>query len=147
MREDQMTIVELPRIYVAHPLITYGTDWSAACLQCLRKLLPNVDLIDPEDQSWSAESWLFEWPWVLGGLSAVVVFGDGDGSVGTGCIREVTDAVFLGLPVWAFDGRRLVELTGFQLLPEWRRTARRAAVLVVGRPLRLAKVLAQARQI
>jgi hypothetical protein len=63
-----------------------------------------------------------------------VVFGEVDGMVGTGCIREVTDAVFLGLPVWAFDGGRLVELIGFEFLPEQRRTARQAATHPVRSP-------------
>jgi len=75
----------------------------------LRTFLPTFDLVDPEEESWSADSWLYEWPWVLGGLSAVVVFPDEDGTVGI-CIREVTDAIFLGLPVWTYDGHRLVEL-------------------------------------
>jgi len=132
-----------PRVYAAHPLTCYRTEWAARCLERLRKLLPVVELIDPEDRSWSADSWLFEWPRVLGGLSAVVVFPDQDGTVGTGCIREVTDAVFLGLPVWAFDGYRLVELTGFEFVPEGRRTARRAADLIGGRRLRPAVLLAQ----
>jgi hypothetical protein len=117
------------RIYVAHPITTYGTEWAAACLDRLSRLLPDVELIDPERKSWSTRSWLYEWPWVLGGSSAVVVFGDGAGTVGTGCLHEIADALFLGLPVWAFDGRRLVELTGFEILPEERRTARRAAIL------------------
>jgi len=132
-----------PRVYAAHPLNCYRTEWAAECLRRLRRLLRGVELIDPEAKSWSTASWLFEWPRVLGGLSAVVLFPDEDGTIGTGCIREVTDAVFLGLPVWAFDGFRLVELTGFELLPEGRRTARQAAVLLRGRRLRPAVLLAQ----
>lgn len=134
---------EKPRVYAAHPLTSYGTAWAAGCLERLGALLPGVDLIDPEAKSWTADAWLYEWPYVLGGLAALVVFPDEDGVVGTGCIREVTDAVFLGLPVWAFDGRRLVELTGFQFLPERVRTARRAAVLLGRRRLRPASLLAQ----
>jgi len=109
----------------------------------LRRLLPGVELIDPEDRSWSEDSWLAEWPAVLEGLSAVVVSPDEAGTIGTGCIREVTDAIFLGLPVWAFDGRHLVELTGLEFVPEYRRTARRAAALLPGRRLRPAILLAQ----
>jgi hypothetical protein len=80
---------------------------------------------------------------VLAGLSAVVVFPQQDGTVGTGCLGEVADAVFLSLPVWAFDGHGLVELSGFEYLPERRQTARRAAVLIAGRRLRPPALLAQ----
>jgi hypothetical protein len=129
------------RVYVAHPMTTYGTDWAAECIDRLGRLLPNVELIDPERKSWSAESWLKEWPYVLGGISALVVFADLDGTVGTGCLHEVNDALFLGLPVWAFGGSRLVELRGFELVPEQHRTARRVASLLIGRQLGKAKVV------
>lgn len=132
---DGVITHDKPRVYAAHPLTSYGSEWAAKCLRRLRKLLPDVEIIDPEDKGWSADSWLDEWPSVLGSLSAVVVFGDEGGTVGTGCIREVTEAVFLGRPVWAFDGRRLTELAGFEFMPEGRRTARRAAVLIGGRRL------------
>jgi len=132
-----------PHVYVAHPLTSYRTEWAEECLRRLRKLLPGVDLIDPENRAWSEDLWLSEWPAVLGGLSALVAFPDKAGTIGTGCIREVTDAIFLGLPVWAFDGHRLVELTGLEFVPEPRRTARRAAVPIGGRRLKPAVLLAR----
>jgi len=36
-----------PRVYAAHPVVTYGTARERDCLASLRGLLPDVDLYDP----------------------------------------------------------------------------------------------------
>jgi hypothetical protein len=124
-----------PLVYAAHSKTTYGTVWAAAHVGRLRALVPEAEVIDPECCGWdSDEDWLGAWPELLRRLSALVVFGDQLGAIGTGCLRELSDAITFGLRVAALDlGLGLCELAGFQLVPG--ASAARAARLVLGPPL------------
>ncbi|MGH9291603.1 MAG: hypothetical protein ACRDZ6_02320 [Acidimicrobiales bacterium] len=128
------------RVYVAHPMLTYDTEWEASCLRTLAGLLPHVELYNPAGRYLTDASWLRAWPRVLRSLSGLVVFGTtadddygvGAGEIGTGCIRELGDAIACGVPLLAFDGERLHELDGVRLLAIPWRSARRAGALVLG---------------
>jgi hypothetical protein len=136
-----------PRVYTAHPMTTYGTEWAASHVASLAMQLPGVEVVDPEALAWPSDvDWLLEWPDLLDTLSALVVFGAPDRSVGIGCIREVADAILFGLPVAALDRRKiLVELRGVRLLPEAERSAKRAATAIVGNVLDKATLLSKDR--
>lgn len=126
-----------PRIYVAHPMASYGTEHERDCLASLAGLLPGADLYDPAGRYMTDAGWLRAWPRVLASLSGLVVFGAEDGTVGTGCLRELTDAIAAYVPVAALVGDELHEIDGFQLLaPPWR-SARNAGHLIVGRAMEI----------
>ncbi len=62
------------------------------------------------------------------------MFGAEDGTIGAGCIRELADAIALGIPVAGFEIRGgLREISGFDLIETGRRNLRRAATLRLGR--------------
>lgn len=121
-----------PRVYAAHPMDSYGTAHEAGCLAALAQLLPGVDIFDPAGRYRTDDGWLRAWPRVLRTLSGLVVFAGENGTVGTGCFRELTDAIAAYVPVAVLVGDQLREIDGFQLLaPPWR-SARSAGRLIVG---------------
>jgi hypothetical protein len=62
-----------------------------------------------------------------------VIFGADDGTIGAGCIRELADAIALGVPIAGFDlGRGLREISGFDLIDTGRRNPRRTATKQLG---------------
>ncbi len=54
-----------PRVYVAHPMTSYGTDHERVCLAALAGLLPGVELFDPSRRYQTDAAWLRAWPRVL----------------------------------------------------------------------------------
>jgi len=57
-------------------------------------------------------------------LSGLVVFGDEDQVIGVGCMREIADAIRVGIPVAGLDEEcQLCKLAGLALLPAVERTA------------------------
>jgi len=118
------------RVYVAHPIRTYGTAYAARRLEEVASLvgqLPGVEVVDPEQAGWESDAeWRSAWPVLLHTLTAVVVFGDASGAIGLGCVRELSDAREAGLPIAALrkGGRnrapalvRLVDLDWLQRVP------------------------------
>jgi hypothetical protein len=109
--------VRRPRVYVAHPMTSYGTPWEAKALAELARLLPRVELVDPAKRYLTDSGWLRSWPRLLRSLGGLVVLADESGTVGTGVLREIVDALAAGVPLAAFDpGRGLVELAGVELV-------------------------------
>jgi hypothetical protein len=133
--------VKLPRIYVAHPITSYGTARGAACLDALAELLPGSELVDPAALFTTSAAWLDAWPAMVQTLAGLVVFGAADGTIGSGCLLEIADAMAAELPVAAFEeggtglAPSLVELVGVEFLRPGERTARRIGVLVPGEPI------------
>ncbi len=126
-----------PRIYTAHSMAAYGTDHARRALAGIAKALPHAELVDPEAAQWQTNAdWLREWPVILGSLAGLVVFADPGGTVGTGCLRELVDAVMVGVPLAAWEPPAgLVELVGFELVEPDARSPRRAAFLDYGAPI------------
>jgi hypothetical protein len=123
--------VTRPRVYAAHPIVSYGTARERDCLALLRGVLPEADLYDPAGRYSTDAGWLRAWPRVLPTLSGLVVFQGEDGTIGTGCLRELTDAIAWRLPVAALEGEALHEIDGVQFLAVPWRTARHAGRLVL----------------
>ena len=116
-----------PRLYAAHPMTCYGTEHERACLDTLAGLFGDAEIIDPATRGWTNDTWRRAWPRLVVTLAALVLFPDEDGTVGTGCLREVADAIAAGVPVAVLDAYfGLCELGGLDLLPDAMRT--RAAV-------------------
>ena len=120
-------------VYVAHPMSCYGSPYTAACFDALAVLLPGVRLIDPATIYASDTEWRRSWPRLARTLGGFVIFGAADGTIGAGCIRELADAIALGVPIAGFDpGRRLRGIAGLDLIDTERRNARRTATLRLG---------------
>jgi|ERR1039458_9182253 hypothetical protein len=130
-----------PRIYAAHPIMTYSTARERDCLASLRTVLPGVDLYDPAGRYSTDAGWLRAWPRVLSTISGLVVFGTRGGVIGIGCLREIADARRLGLPVAMLDHRCRARTYAGLALPPRAPTPQRAAVLVPGGPINLRKLL------
>ena len=126
-----------PRIYVCHPMTSYGTVHGATSVAGIAEALPGAELVNPERAQWATDAdWLRAWPLILDSLSGLVVFADHAGTVGTGCLRELVDAVMAGLALAAWEPAvGLVELVGFELVEPDARSPRRAAFLDYGGPL------------
>jgi hypothetical protein len=125
-----------PRVYAAHPKTCYGTDHAARHLGRLAELLPEADIVDPETLRWrTEEQWRRSWPKVLAGLSSFVVFAGTDGTIGAGCIRELTDALVRHIPIAGFHEGGLRTIEGIELLPIPFRSARSTALLLLADPI------------
>jgi hypothetical protein len=120
------------RVYVAHPIGTYGTAWEHECLAALQDLLLDVELYDPARRYSTSAMWRRAWPRVLETLSGLVVFASFDGNIGAGCMREVLDAITWGIPVACLERGTLHEIEGLQLLMPQQLTPWRARRLVLG---------------
>lgn len=122
-----------PRVYVAHPMTSYGTRWEATVFAELGRLLPHVELVDPSVRYRSDGGWLRGWPRLLRSVAGLVVVADETGTVGTGVLREIVDTLAAGVPLAAFDpGRGLVELVGVELVEAGARCRAVAAWLDCG---------------
>ncbi len=107
-----------PRVYCAHPMTSYGTAHEAACLGALADLVPGAELVDPAATFTSSADWLERWPAMLTTLDALALFADEDGTIGAGCLREVADAIVVGVPIVCLDPCfGLCELAGIDFLP------------------------------
>jgi len=121
------------RVYAAHPVLSYGTAHEAACLDAIAGLLPEAVIINPAGRYRTSAGWLRAWPRLVRTLSAVVLFAAEDGTIGTGCLRELADAIRAEVPVAVLDDEcQLRELVALELLPADSRSALRAAVVVTG---------------
>jgi hypothetical protein len=120
-------------VYVAHPMTGYGNAHAAACFDAIGELLPGARLIDPATVYASDAEWFASWPRLVRRLGGFVIFGEPDGTIGAGCIRELADAIAMGVPVAGFDIRLgLQEIMGFDLIDEGSRSARRTGTMRLG---------------
>ena len=122
-----------PMVYVAHPMAGYGTPHAAACLAALGELLPGVRLVDPAAIYASDAEWQRSWPRLVLRLGGFVVFGAEDDAIGAGCIRELADAIALGVLIAGFDmGYGLREILGVDLISTDSRSSRRMGTMRLG---------------
>ena len=126
-----------PRIYAAHPMAAYGTDHARRALSGLAELLSGCELLDPEERAWETnDAWLAEWPIIVRNIVGLVVFAHQDGTVGVGCVRELTDAIAERVPVAGYSIEAgLVDLAGVDFLPRGERTPRRVGTLRLAGPV------------
>jgi len=133
-----------PLVYAAHPVTTYGTDRERDSLARIGCLVAPAQVVNPAAHYQSNADWLSDWPGLLPILSGMVVFADADGTIGTGCLRELSDAWCVGLHVALLDDRgALRHISTLRIVPACRRTAARTAVVVGGRRFDLAKAFDQ----
>ena len=122
-----------PRLYAAHPMTCYRSEHERACLDALAGHFPGAEIVNPATRGWTNDTWRRAWPRLVMTLSTLVIFPDEDGTVGTGCLREVADAIAAGVPVAVLDPCfGLCELGGFDLLPPDMRTRAATAWPVAG---------------
>jgi hypothetical protein len=134
----------MPLVYVAHPLTTYGTPLEREALDLLGALLPDVALVNPATRYVDSAHWLDDWPDLVAMLFGLVVVPDPDGTIGAGCLRELTDAWRTDVPVALLDGRQQIRrLSGLRLVADDERSAQRLAFVTAGRHLDLAFAIAR----
>jgi hypothetical protein len=133
MREQRL------RVYLAHPMITYGSAREWDCLAALRVMLAGAELHDPARRYGSDEAWGRAWPRLLASLDGLVVFGTGSNVVGAGCLAELADARRFGVPVAMLD-HRCRPRTVAGVTATNRPTAKRAAALLPGASIDLAEL-------
>lgn len=104
-------------------------------LTVLAERFPGAEIVNPATRYRSSAGWLRAWPRLLPTLSALVVFADGDGCIGAGCLHEIADACRVGVPVALLDDGVLQELVSLDLLPPGERGARQTALPVGGDPI------------
>lgn len=142
-----MTAARCPRaplVYVAHPVTTYGTARERKLLARVADHLAPAQVIDPAVRYRSRAHWLDDWPRLVGSISGLVVFTDVDGTIGAGCLGELTDAWRLEIPVALVDDHGAFRhVPTLRIVPHGRRTALRTAVVVGGRQFDLAAALGQ----
>jgi hypothetical protein len=133
-----------PIVYAAHPMTTYGTAIEAFALGRISELVPGATVVNPATRYVDSVHWQTDWPRLLPTLSCLVVFGDEDGSIGTGCLKELANAWWLDIPVAMLDGagvaHRLAEMT---VRPDQMRDPCRTVSLVPGRRVDLALLIAR----
>lgn len=128
------------RVYVAHPIPTYRSSWSARCIEAAERAWPDAELIDPAERFGSNETWLDEWPALVATLSALVVVGDEQGRIGSGCLREIADAILWWVPTYTLadrSGELSLAVLGGMTFPE-RPSPHVAAILRAGRTTEMA---------
>ncbi len=98
------------RVYVAGSVSSYGSAFRSQVIETLRARITPVGgaVILPEEQWSNNAEWLSAWPEIVGTLTELVLVPDEDGSIGSGCLREVADALAIRVPVTVPDtvGRR-----------------------------------------
>ncbi len=123
-------------IYAAHPMTTYGTARESTALALLSELMPEAQIINPATRYRDNAHWKRDWPKLLLRLAGLVVFGDSEGTIGTGCLHEMADAWWHGMSVTMLDcGGACCDVMGIEVLPQEVRTALRAGILIAG-PIR-----------
>ena len=130
-------------IYAAHPMTTYGTPLERSAIARIEKLLPDAEVINPATRYGGKVDWYTDWPILLPRLSGLVVFGDENGSIGTGCLTELADAWWRGIPVAMLDGKdRPRELVAMTVQPNLNRNSLNALALVSGQTIELSQLAA-----
>ena len=98
-----MTADPAPLVYAAHPMTTYGTPREARALARMAELVPDTRIINPATRYRNTSHWQLDWPRLIPQMTALIVFCDKDGAIGTGCLHELTDAWYDGIPVAMLD--------------------------------------------
>ncbi|MGA8725559.1 MAG: hypothetical protein WB565_10990 [Acidimicrobiales bacterium] len=87
-----------PLVYAAHPVTTYGTELERMAIKRIARLAREAEVINPATRYVDGAHREADWPRLVEGLSAVVVFGDEDCAIGAGCLKGLADA-------WRCTGR------------------------------------------
>jgi hypothetical protein len=135
-----------PLVYAAHPLTTYGTALEAVAIRRIQDLIPVAELINPAIRYVDAEHWQDDWPRLLPTLAGLVVFGDEDGSIGAGCLKELADAWRWDLPVAMLNGNgQAHHLSALTIRPDGVRDPCRLTSLIAGAGVDLALLIDRPR--
>ncbi len=129
-------------LYCAHPTGDYGSANEQRRFYDLRRLFPDVELLNPAEMFGDTLDWLAEWPRLCCALDLVVAWGASDGTVGCGVLRELSDATVYRIPTAILNSAGLWHWAGIDLLTPRYRSAQRVGRLRTGRPVALSRFLA-----
>ncbi len=80
------------RVYVAAPLVAFDSPRYREAIRTLRRLLPDVDLIEAKQLFRNTQDWKRRWPRVLREIDHLVFVADSDRTIGAGVFQELLDA-------------------------------------------------------
>ena len=116
-------------VYVAGPVVDYGTERRAWALREVRAWVGSLaTILDPASMWDTAQAWRAAWPSLLPLVTDLVVVTAADRTVGRGVTVEVADARSAGVRVWRVsDAGRFLSAEGWQLRRVQGATLRRFA--------------------
>jgi hypothetical protein len=120
----------VPRVYVAAPVLSYGTKKYDEAIRNLRRLFPNAELVEARNVFRNTDDWKRRWPEVLPTIDRVVFIAGPERLLGGGVMAEIVDARLRNVPVDYLDERG--ELHPAQDLA--------LELLAMGDPFRVARV-------
>jgi len=86
-----------------HPPQRLGRRQWQPCRCCdIRELGGALELLPARDLFSDSKHWRAVWPHLLTRLNAIIVIPDG-WCIGPGVLKEISDALALGLPIWIYD--------------------------------------------
>jgi hypothetical protein len=100
-------------VYLAAPISAYASKTYDGAQRAL--VAAGCLVIASRDEFSSTADWLHRFPGILRSVQAVVVVPAEDHTVGAGVLREVVEAIVLGLPVYLFSGLRFHPLASATL--------------------------------
>ena len=116
------------RPYLAAPIsVLHRANWPLRVRQI--GTLVDEPLWDPATLFSSTDEWLREWPHLLGSISGLVLVPDADGSIGAGCLREISDVLGLDRPVSVYEGGALITWGEVEVQPLARPTRFKVATV------------------
>jgi hypothetical protein len=118
------------RVYVAAPVLSYGTKLYDEALRTIRRLFPNAELIEARNAFRNTEDWKRRWPEMLATIDRIVFIASPERLLGGGVLAEIVEARLRNVPVDYLDERG--ELHPAQDLA--------LELLAIGDPFRIARV-------
>lgn len=87
------------KIYFAHPMSHYGTEYEKMCLENIQNVFPKAEIVNPSDEhhvetykSWKKHGMRY-WKQLVAGCDAIVFATYKDGEVGMGVYTEIMEMV------------------------------------------------------
>lgn len=124
-----------PRLYLAHPISTYGRPLEARSEARVRAAFRGWEVFNPKGTYQSWRHFLRTYPEQVARCQALVLFAD-RGAVAYGVVLEVERARELGLPVLLLAGGSLYRRWSLEPIPGGTRWGRYARARPRGRPAR-----------
>lgn len=122
-------------VYVAGSMSSYGTAKRTKAIAQIADLADSqsLDVFLPERRYRTHAAWVRGWSKLCrsNALAGVVIVPDGGGAIGAGVMREVSDAIAFGVPVFVWTAQGLIE--DFSMHTLARPTAMRAARITVNK--------------
>jgi hypothetical protein len=95
----------VPPVYLAAPLVCYGTARYLTARSQLSPFVPDGAVIEAATAFANSMEWIARWPGIVRQIGTLVFIADENRHIGAGVFQEILDARFHGVPVLYLDGR------------------------------------------